>query len=333
MKKYFLQSFILILLGFIGCNQNNNSNKKALQSWNEGKSKSEIIDFVNKITDEQSKDFIKPSNRVAVFDNDGTIWSEKPIYFQFYFAIDRVKELAPKHPEWKKKEPFKSILKNDEQAILKHGLDGVLDVLYATHTGTTVSEFHQIVAKWIQTAKHPVKNVPYTNLVFKPMLELLDYLREHEFKVYIVSGGSVEFMRPIISEIYNIPYEQIIGTSFKTEYDYNNGNPVIKRLSDVDFNNDKGGKPVNIQKIIGKKPIFCAGNSDGDLAMMQWTASNSKSSFNIYIHHTDAEREWAYDRNSHVGKLDKGLDAAKEKGWILVDMKNDWKIIYTFEAK
>ncbi len=299
-----------------------------LPSWNEGKNKADIISFVNAVTDENGMDFIPVKERIAVFDNDGTMWSEQPMYFQFFFAVDRLKELAPDHPGWKNEEPFKSILEKRPEALLGSGKEGIGKVLLATHTGMTVSEFHLIVTRWIKTARHPVDNKPYTDFIYKPMLELLQYLKANGFKNYIVSGGSLEFMRPIICDIYGIPDEQILGTTFKSKYEYNNGNPAINRLAEMSFYNDKGNKVVNIQKSIGKKPVFCGGNSDGDLAMMQWTASNNYKTLKLYIHHTDSIREWAYGRHSKIGHLDKGLDQARQDGWNVVDMKNDWKMIF-----
>ncbi|PLX12080.1 MAG: haloacid dehalogenase [Marinilabiliales bacterium] len=331
LKQYYL--FVLLLL-LLSCN-NNQTHKESkisqpeyLTSWNDGIAKSNIITYVEDITNPQSEHFISVKDRIAVFDNDGTMWSERPIYFQFYFVIDRLKEMAPQHPEWHVNQPFKSILEDEPNALLKSGHEGIAKVLDATMGGTTEREFQQIVSDWVKTAKHPESGKLYTYYVYKPMLELLDYLRDNNFKIYIVSGGSLEFMRPIICEIYNIPEEQILGTTYKTVYDYNDGEPLLKRLNEMSFYNDKGNKVVNIQNIIGKKPVFCGGNSDGDLAMMQWTSSNKLKSFMLYVHHTDSIREWAYDRESPIGKLDKGLDQAIELGWTVVDMKNDWRTIF-----
>ena len=254
-----------------------------------------------------------------------------PITFQLFFAIDRVKEMAAEHPEWKTQQPFKAVLENDMTELAKQGEHGLIQLVMATHAGVTTEEFDKDVKNWIATAKHPTKNVGFDELVYQPMLELLQYLRANDFKTYVVSGGGVDFMRAFVTEIYGIPEEQIIGSRIKTAFDYNNGNPVIKRLPELDFIDDKEGKPLNIQKIIGKKPVFSSGNSDGDLQMMQWTASNKLKSFMLYVHHTDSIREWAYDINSHIGRLDKGLNEANEKGWTVIDMKNDWKVIYPFE--
>ena len=287
--------------------------------------------YVNDLTNTSSDNFIPVADRIATFDNDGNLWSEQPIYFQFFFVFDRIKEMAKDHPEWKDEQPFKAVLENDIETIKISGMKGIGQLLMKTHAENTTEEFETIVKDWVMTAKHPTKNVGYDKLVYQPMLELLAYLRANDFKTFIVSGGGVDFMRAFVSPIYGIPSEQIIGSRIKTEFDFNNGDPVIKRLSEIDFVDDKEGKPLNIQKIIGKKPVFSSGNSDGDLQMMQWAASNKYKSFMLYVHHTDNEREWAYDRDSHIGKLDKGLDQALKDGWTVIDMKNDWKVIYPFE--
>ena len=318
-------------------NPKNASEKKVIEntdplpSWNEVASKQNIIDYVTAVTEVNGKDFIPVKDRIATFDNDGNLWSEQPAYFQLFFAIDRVKAMAADHPEWTSEQPFKAVLDNDMESLAKQGEHGLIELVMATHSGNTTEEFEADVQDWIKTALHPTKNVTYDQLVYQPMLELLQYLRANNFKTYIVSGGGVDFMRAFVTEIYGIPEEQIIGSRIKTAYDYNDGHPIIKRLPELDFIDDKEGKPLNIQKIIGKKPVFASGNSDGDLQMMQWTASNSHKSFMLYLHHTDAEREWAYDRKSHIGKLDKGLDQAIKKGWTVIDMKKDWKVIFPFE--
>lgn len=306
-------------------------NVDPLPSWNDVTSKSNIIDYVNEVTNPKNENFIPIKDRIATFDNDGNLWSEQPAYFQLYFAIDRVKAMAVDHPEWKDEQPFKAVLENDMEALKEQGEHGLMQLVMATHAGNTSEEFKADVKDWIATAKHPTKNVGYDKLVYQPMLELLQYLRANNFKTYIVSGGGVDFMRAFVSPIYGIPSEQILGSRIKTEFDYNYGNPKIIRLAALDFIDDKDGKPLNIEKIIGKKPVFSSGNSDGDLAMMQWTASNTYKSFMLYVHHTDSIREWAYDRDSHIGRLDKGLDQAINDGWTVIDMKNDWKVIYPFE--
>lgn len=307
------------------------TNSDPLPSWNDVNSKKEIIAFVNTVIDSDNPNFIPIGDRIATFDNDGNLWSEQPAYFQLFFAIDRVKEMAVDHPEWKKQQPFKAVLENDMAELKKHGEHGLFELVMATHAGKTIEEFDADVKEWIKTAKHPTKNVSYDKLVYQPMLELLQYLHENDFKTYVVSGGGVDFMRAFVCPIYNIPSEQIIGSRIKTKFEYNNGDVKIVHLPENDFINDKEGKPLNIQKIIGKKPVFSSGNSDGDLAMMQYAASNKYNSFMLYLHHTDSEREWAYDRKSHVGRLDKGLDEANEKGWTVIDMAKDWELIYPFE--
>ena len=302
-----------------------------LPSWNEGQTKTSIVTYVNDATNASSESFIPIADRIATFDNDGNLWAEQPAYFQLFFALDRIKEMATEHPEWEENELIQAVLNNDMNKVMSYGEHGLIELVMYSHAGTTTDEFEMIVQDWVKTAKHPTKNVSYDKLVYQPMLELLEYLRANDFKTYIVSGGGVDFMRAFVTEIYGIPEEQIIGSRVKTEFDYNNGNPIIKRLPELDFIDDKEGKPLNIQKIIGKKPVFASGNSDGDLQMMQWAASNKHKSFMLYVHHTDAIREWAYDRESHIGKLDIGLDQALKDGWTVIDMKNDWKVIYPFE--
>lgn len=302
-----------------------------LPSWNDSASKKAIMSYVEDVTNTNSTNFIPVGDRISTFDNDGNLWAEQPAYFQLFFAMDRVKAMAGDHPEWKNQQPYKAVLENDMKTLMASGMKGLGEIVMASHAGVTTAEFDAIVKNWVATAKHPSKDKGYDELVYQPMLELLQYLRANDFKTYIVSGGGVDFMRAFVTEVYGIPAEQIIGSRVKTEYDYNNGNPIIKRLPHMDFVDDKEGKPLNIQKIIGKKPIFASGNSDGDLQMMQWADSNSHKSFQLYLHHTDAEREWAYDRDSHIGGLDKGLDQANEKGWTVIDMKNDWKVVFPFE--
>lgn len=303
-----------------------------LPSWNEGFAKENILDFVTASTDEKGTAFIPTEERIAVFDNDGTLWSEQPMYFQLFFVIDRVKAMSSDHPEWDTLAPFSYALQGDLEGIAKSGMHGLMTLLMATHSGMTQAEFEAQVKAWGETAIHPTKNQRYTKLVYQPMLELLTYLQDHDFKTYIVSGGGVDFMRPLVSEVYNIPPEQIIGSTIKTEYRYNDGNPIINRLPEIFFIDDKEGKPENIQRIIGRQPVLAAGNSDGDLAMLKWTSS-STNFLNIYVHHTDGAREWAYDRESHIGKLDKGLEDAEKGGWTVIDMQNDWKVVYPFEQQ
>ena len=337
MIKFRLASFNLALLIItLGCTQTVEENQQAdnsdpLPSWTAGPTKSAIIQYVKTVTDDNSPDYISIPERLAVFDNDGTLWSEQPMYFQLAMAIQQVKEIAPEHPEWQEKESFKAILEDDFEAFAATGVHGILEIVMATHAGRTTEEFSASTLKWINSAKHPRFDRLYKELVYQPMLELLDYLRANNFKVFIVSGGGIDFMRSFAEEAYGIPANQIIGSSIKSAFEMTATGPVIRKLPEIDFIDDKEGKPVAINKHIGRRPVFCAGNSDGDLAMMQWTAAGSKKSFMLYVHHTDAEREWAYDRESPIGRFDKALDYAQEKQWTIVDMKNDWQVIYPFD--
>jgi hypothetical protein len=307
------------------------SGQTILPSWNDGPAKKSITEFVRRVTNEAGPDFIPRVDRLAVFDNDGTLWSEQPVYFQAAFIFDRIKELAPKHPEWKQKQPFKGILEGDVKGALAGGDKALLEIFAAGSTGMTTEEYDGIVKGWLATARHPRFKRPYTDLVYKPMLELLSYLRSAGFKTYIVSGGGIEFMRPWAEHVYGVPPEQVIGSSIKLKYEVNAGRPVLLRLPDVDFIDDKAGKPAGIQKFIGRRPIFAAGNSDGDREMIEWTTAGSGVRFGLIVHHTDAQREWAYDRQSAMGRLDKALDEAAEKKWLVVDMKRDWKVVYPFQ--
>jgi len=304
-----------------------------LPSWNDEPSKAAIVAFVDKVTKVGSPRFVPEAERIAVFDNDGTLWAEQPMYFQLFFALDRVKELAPQRPEWKTTEPFASLLRGDVKTALAGGDRAILQIVMATHAGMTTVEFEKIVKDWLATAKHPVTKRPYTEMVYQPMLEVLAYLRANGFKTYIVSGGGVEFMRPWTSAVYGVPPEQVIGSSIKTKFDERDGVPFLVRLPEVDFIDDKEGKPVAINRYIGRRPIAAFGNSDGDLQMLQWTTAGDGVRFGLYVHHTDGKREWAYDRASSVGRLDKGLDEAAAKGWTVVDMKKDWKVVYPAAAK
>ena len=304
-----------------------------LPSWNEGKSKQSITTFVEKVTKEGSADFVPPAERIATFDNDGCLWAEQPMYFQFFFALDRIKILAPRHPEWKDKEPFASLLKGDMKAALAGGEASLVQIVMATHAGLTTEEFEKAVTDWMATAKHPKTGKPFTEMVYQPMVELLAYLRANGFKTFIVSGGGIEFMRPWTEKVYGIPPEQVIGSSGGLKYELRDGKPVLVKLPEIAHNDDKEGKPVGIQRHIGRRPIMAFGNSDGDLQMLQWTAAGPGPRFCLYVHHDDAEREWAYDRESHIGKLDKGLDEAAAKNWTVVSMKGDWKSIFPPEQK
>ncbi|MBI1282708.1 MAG: haloacid dehalogenase-like hydrolase [Thiobacillus sp.] len=304
-----------------------------LPSWNDVASKRSIIAFVDAVTTPGSKDFVPVPERIAVFDNDGTLWAEQPMYFQAFFVFDRIKALAPQHPEWKTREPFASVLKGDLKAALAGGEHALVEMVMATHAGMTTDEFDQIVRDWIATARHPDTGHLFTAMVYQPMLELLDYLRANGFKTFIVSGGGIEFMRPWSERVYGIPPEQVIGSSGGLKYEVRDGTPVIVKLPEIDFVDDKAGKPAGIQRHIGRRPIAAFGNSDGDLQMLQWTTAGKGARFALYVHHTDAEREYAYDRTSSIGRLDKGLDEAAEKGWTVVDMKNDWTVIYLPDGK
>jgi phosphoserine phosphatase len=299
-----------------------------LSSWNEGQVKQSIINFVEAVTIETSPDFIKPADRIAVFDNDGTLWAEQPYYFQLQFAIDRVKALAPAHQEWGKNKLIQAVLADDIHQLLSFGEKGLVELIMTTHAGISTDEFTQIVKDWIATAKHPETGKLYKEMIYQPMLEVLEYLRANGFKTWIVSGGGVDFMRPWTEEVYGISAEQVVGSSGKVKFEMKDGNPVLMKLPEINFIDDKEGKPVAIHQYIGKKPVAAFGNSDGDLQMLQYTASNHLKSLCVYIHHTDSNREWVYDRNSHIGKLDKGLDEAIAKGWLVVDMKNDWNTVY-----
>jgi phosphoglycolate phosphatase-like HAD superfamily hydrolase len=304
-----------------------------LPSWSSGKARREIVEFVGQATRKGGPGYVPPAERIAVFDNDGTLWSEQPMYFQAFFVLDRIKTLAPHHPEWREKEPFASVLKGDVKTALAGGEHALAELVMATHAGTTTEEFESIVTDWITTAKHPRTGRLFTEMAYQPMLELLAYLRANGFKTFIVSGGGIEFMRPWAERVYGIPPEQVIGSRIRTKFEIRESKPVLVRLPEIDFVDDKAGKPVGIQMHIGRRPIAAFGNSDGDLQMLQWTAAGSGTRFCLYVHHTDAEREWAYDRHSSVGRLDEGLDEARARGWTVVDMKNDWNRIYPWDLR
>lgn len=305
----------------------------SLPSWNEGPSKESILRFVEQVTAEGGVDFVPPLERIAVFDNDGTLWSEKPFYFQVAFALDRVKALVGQHPEWQEQQPFKAVLEDDVSTVLAGGMKALVEIILVTHGGNTTEEFGQIVLDWIASAHHPQTGRIYTEMIYQPMLELLDFLRANDFRTYIVSGGGIEFMRAWVEDVYGIPAEQVIGSSIETRFEMREGGPVLVRIPKVDFVDDNEGKPVGIHKFIGRRPILAFGNSDGDHQMLQWTAAGDGPRFLGLVHHTDAEREWAYDRESPVGRLDKALDEARAKSWTVVDMKRDWRVIYPQESK
>ncbi len=304
----------------------------ALPSWKDGKAKSAIVEFVKRVTT-PGPDFVPVPERIATFDNDGTLWAEQPLYFQLEFAFDRVKAMAPQHPEWKQTEPFASLLRGDAKAVLAGGEKAILTILMATTTGMTAAEFDQIVRDWISSAKHPGTGRLYTEMVYQPMLELLSWLRTNGFKTFIVSGGGTDFMRPWTERIYGIPPEQVVGSTVKTVFAIRDGKPVLQRLPEIGFIDDKEGKPVGISTHIGRPPILAFGNSDGDLQMLQYTCSGSSLRLCVYVHHDDAKREWAYDRQASIGRLDKGLDEAGARHWTVISMKDDWKRIFAFDGQ
>jgi phosphoglycolate phosphatase-like HAD superfamily hydrolase len=299
-----------------------------LPSWNDTVPKQTILAFVEKVIKEGSPDFVPVAERIATFDNDGTLWSEQPMYFQAFFIFDRIMALAPQHPEWSDKEPFASVLKGDVKSALAGGEKALVALMSAAHSGMTTEEFEKSVTDWIATARHPKTGKPFTEMVFQPMLEVLDYLRANGFKTFIVSGGGIEFMRPWTERVYGIPPEQVVGTSGGLKYELRDGSPVIVKLPELVLNDDKEGKPVGIQRHIGRRPIAAFGNSDGDFQMLEWTTAGKGARLGMIVHHTDAGREVAYDRESHVGKLDKGLDEAPKRGWTVIDMKTDWKTVF-----
>jgi hypothetical protein len=303
-----------------------------LPSWNDGATKAAIVDFVGRVTTQNGPYFVPPAERIATFDNDGTLWIEQPMYVQLAFVLDRVKTMAPMHPEWKDKQPFAAVLDGDLKAVADSGEKGVAELVAVTHAGMTTAEFEKIVADWLATARHRRFKRPYTELVYQPMLELLAYLRANDFKTFIVSGGGIEFMRPWTDRIYGVPPEQVVGSSIKTRFEMRDSTPILFRLPEINFIDDEAGKPIGINEHIGRRPIAAFGNSDGDLEMLQWaTLGASGARFGLIVHHTDAEREYAYDRHSHFGKLDVALDAAAVNRWTVVDMKNDWKRIFPFD--
>ncbi len=300
-----------------------------LPSWNNGPAKKSITAFVEKVTKKSSPDFVPVPERIATFDNDGTLWAEQPMYFQLLFALHRVGVLAPQHPEWKTKEPFASLLKGDVKAALAGGERAIAEIVMATHAGMTTEEFEQIVKDWVATAKHPKFKKPYTECVYQPMLELLAYLRANGFKTFIVSGGGIEFMRPWTEKVYGIPPEQVVGSSIKTKFELRDGKPVLVRLPEVNFIDDKDGKPVGINSHIGRRPIAAFGNSDGDQQMLEYTAAGSGARLMMLVHHDDAKREFEYGAKSHIGTFsDSLMEEANKSGWTVISMKDDWKKVF-----
>ena len=303
----------------------------ALPSWNDGAAKQAIIAFVDKVTKEGGPDFVPLEERIATFDNDGTLWCEQPMYFQMIFAFDRIKAISKNHPEWKDTEPYKFVLAGDLKKFGATGEKGLLDVMAATHTGMSVEEFHAIVTDWMRTAQHPRFHRPYNQCIYQPMVELLAYVRANGFKTFIVSGGGIEFMRPWVEKAYGIPPEQVVGSSGVVKFELQDGKSFLMKEPKVEFIDDGPGKPVGINRFIGRRPVMAFGNSDGDLQMMQYTTTGDGPRFGLIVHHTDAVREYAYDRQSHVGKLDKALDEAASRGWTVVDMKADWRTVFPAE--
>jgi phosphoserine phosphatase len=320
-----MRSLVVVTLTFITATLHG---ADPLPSWNDGSAKQAITGFVTKTTTAGSPDFVPASGRIAVFDNDGTLWSEQPMYFQAFFIFDRIRQLAPTNPEWKDREPFASVLRGDLKSALAGGERALLEMAMATHAGTTTEEFEKIVSDWTDTAKHPKSGKHFTEMVYRPMLEVLAYLRANGYKTFIVSGGGIEFMRPWTEQVYGIPPEQVIGSSIRTKFEIHEGKPVLARLPELNFIDDKEGKPVAIQQHIGRRPIIAFGNSDGDFQMLEWTSAGKGARLALIVRHDDAEREFAYDRGSHIGRLERGLDEAPQRGWTIISMKNDWKNIY-----
>ncbi|WP_223256030.1 HAD family hydrolase [Flavobacterium laiguense] len=340
--KHKVKFATLLLVAFmLGCNRPQTNKETAkieadkdtvlLPSWSEGTSKHSIINFVTNTTKEGNSDFVPVADRIACFDNDGCLWAEQPMYFQLAFAIDQIKAMAPQHPEWKTKQPFKALLEGDMKTVMAGGEKALLQIVMTTHSGMTTDEFDKTVKDWMATATHPKTGKHYNEMVYQPMVELLNYLRANGYKTFIVSGGGVDFMRPWAELAYGIPPYQVVGSSGKVKYEVVDGKPVLQKLPEINFIDDKEGKPVGIHQYIGKRPVFTAGNSDGDYAMLQYTSASTAPHFGMIIHHTDSVREYAYDRKSSIGHLEKGLDDAAKYNWLIVDMKTDWKKIFSFE--
>jgi phosphoserine phosphatase len=327
-----VRAFLLALLIVLGTAAGAVCQSDPLPSWNEGGSKKAIIDFVARVTKDGSADFVPVEERIATFDNDGTLWTEQPMYVELAFSLQEVGKMAPQHPDWQTTQPFAAVLHNDMKALAASGDEGMIKLFIATHTGMTEEQFEGTASAWLATAEHPRFHRLYTQCVYQPMLELLAYLRANGFKTYIVSGGGQDFMRPFTQKVYGVPPEQVVGTQFKSQYTIKGDSPAIELLPGIFSIDDGPGKPENIQRFIGKKPIAAFGNSDGDIQMLEWTGSNTRPNLELLVHHTDAEREYAYDRQSSMGKLDKGLTEAAEKHWIVVDMKADWKTVFPAPA-
>lgn len=322
------QLLVAALIGIAAFTATQSRAADSLPSWNDTAPKKAIVAFVEKVTKEGSPDFVPVPERIAVFDNDGTLWAEQPMYFQLAFALDRVKALAPRHPEWRTQEPFAALLRGDVKAALAGGEHAILEIVMASHAGMTAEEFTAVAKEWLRTARHPQTGRRYVNMVYRPMLELLAYLRANGFKTFIVSGGGVEFLRAFAEEAYGIPPEQVVGSAIRTRYDVHDGAPVITRLPEIEFIDDKAGKPVGIHKFIGRRPVLAFGNSDGDFEMLEWTTAGSGVRLGLLLRHDDAAREWAYDRDSVVGRLARGLDEAPRRGWVVVSVKDDWRAVF-----
>jgi phosphoserine phosphatase len=320
--------FLVVLLVTLGLCSVVPAVAEPLPSWNEGQAKAAITAFVADVTDPLGPSFVAPAERIAVFDNDGTLWVEQPLYTQLAFVLERIRSLAPQHPEWQDQQPFKAAIAGDMESLGAAGMQGLMQLLMVTHAGMTSDEIEVIMAEWLKTARHPRFERPYTELVYQPMLELLDYLRSNGFKTFIVSGGGADFLRPWTERVYGIPPEQVIGSQIALRFELRDGRPVLVREPEVAFVDDKAGKPVAIQRHIGRRPILAFGNSDGDLQMLQWTTGAPGRSLGLILHHTDGEREYAYDRESHIGRLDKALDLAPDNGWILVSMQDAWSRVF-----
>lgn len=328
--RFLISVFVAIFVVCI-CSVANASDP--LTSWNDGPAKSAIVEFVQAVTNEKGKDYVEPAERIAVFDHDGTLWVEYPIYTQVLFAFERVKKLAPQHPEWKTKQPFKALLEGDMKTVGASGMKGLMEILMATHSGMTAAEFEKEASDWLATKQHPKLNRLYSESYYQPQVELLEYLRAHDFKTFIVSGGGIQFMRPVTEKHYGIPPEQVVGSSVVSEFQVKDGKPVLVRQPKIDFINDKAGKPVGIYEHIGRRPILAFGNSDSDMQMIEYTLAGEGRRMGLFVHHTDGDREYAYDRKSHVGTLDKALDQAAGEGWIIVDMKKDWKTVFPAKSQ
>jgi phosphoglycolate phosphatase-like HAD superfamily hydrolase len=325
-----LRSFVASLALILAAAAHAQSNDP-LPSWNDGHAKARILAFVQAVTDKSGKDFVQPEDRVATFDNDGTLWCEQPLYFQMLFMLDQVKAAAPRHPEWKDNPAFKALIARDHQALGRMGHKPIIELLAVANSGMTPEAYDKTIRDWLEVQRHPRFKRPYTDLVYKPMQEVLAYLRANGFKTYVVSGGSIEFMRPWVEKAYGIPPEQVVGTISEVKFGLKGGEPILTRTPKIDFIDDGPGKPVGIYRSIGRRPLAAFGNSDGDLQMLQYTAAGSGARLMVIVHHTDAEREYAYDRNSRIGRLDKALDEANARGWTVVSMKAEWKRIFPFD--